>query len=128
MRSAPNLPAAVVKTQKFLFEQRMRQLKANTNLQRQQVRNAKAAGMLNMDVKKAMQERQSARHQFEIHDTNRSGTMDIDEFFAFTQTLGLALTHDQLEKGFLSLDKNADGDISFAEFENWYVTALHQSM
>ena len=57
---------------------------------------------------------------FDISDKSRSGTLSTSEFVVFLRTLGMELSHDDLETALLELDANCDGQIGWKEFVDWH--------
>eukprot|EP00747_Dinoflagellata_sp_TGD_P188496 gnl/TRDRNA2_/TRDRNA2_47594_c0_seq1.p1 gnl/TRDRNA2_/TRDRNA2_47594_c0~~gnl/TRDRNA2_/TRDRNA2_47594_c0_seq1.p1 ORF type:complete len:218 (-),score=54.48 gnl/TRDRNA2_/TRDRNA2_47594_c0_seq1:99-701(-) len=52
---------------------------------------------------------------FSMFDKNADNTIDRQEFGPMMRTLGLSLTEMELDRWFLRIDKNGDGDIAFEE-------------
>mmetsp|Transcript_129447 Transcript_129447/g.224798 ORF Transcript_129447/g.224798 Transcript_129447/m.224798 type:complete len:504 (+) Transcript_129447:127-1638(+) len=57
---------------------------------------------------------------FDRYDADGGGSLDLAELKMVLKTLG-AFTNDEIRKVLLDLDRNGDGDISFAEFRGWVV-------
>lgn len=59
---------------------------------------------------------------FDRYDADGGGSLDLAELKGVLRTLG-AFTNDEIKKVLHDLDKDGDGDISFAEFRDWVVRA-----
>ncbi|GFH08605.1 uncharacterized protein HaLaN_03591 [Haematococcus lacustris] len=61
---------------------------------------------------------------FAIYDDNRSGTLDQEEFSHAMAVVGFD-PHD-IHAMFKEMDVDGSGEVSFQEFEAWYVTSQHK--
>ncbi len=60
------------------------------------------------------------RAEFELCDLDKSGRLDIDEFYNFVRRLTPEATNEEIEIGFLEIDTGHDGYIEFDEFVSWW--------
>jgi len=63
-----------------------------------------------------------AKAVFDMADRNGSGKIELVELEAMFSKFGLPTDSDVLNRAFLYLDKNFDGEISFEEFWSWWQT------
>lgn len=61
------------------------------------------------------------RARFEGYDADADGCIDLREFGALLDQLGLGYEEAQVRSAFTSLDANHDSRIDFAEFSAWWV-------
>lgn len=60
------------------------------------------------------------RAEFKLCDLDKSGRLDIDEFYNFVRRLTPEATDEEIEIGFLEIDTSHNGFIDFDEFLNWW--------
>jgi len=58
--------------------------------------------------------------EFELCDLDKSGRLDIDEFYNFVRRLTPEATDEEIEIGFLEIDTSHNGFIDFDEFLSWW--------
>lgn len=75
-----------------------------------------------MTDSKLMSEEELAevRAEFELCDLDKSGRLDIDEFYNFVRRLTPEATNEEIEIGFLEIDTGHNGFIEFDEFVSWW--------
>lgn len=59
--------------------------------------------------------------RFDGYDADGDGRIDLAEFGALLDTLGLGYDPAQVSSAFTSLDADRNGQIDFAEFSEWWV-------
>jgi hypothetical protein len=59
-------------------------------------------------------------HMFAKYDLNKNGSIDPKELQNLLEDLGIGVDEDRLNDAFMELDKNRDGEISYAEFGSWW--------
>eukprot|EP00007_Cunea_sp_BSH-02190019_P008298 CAMPEP_0174238172 /NCGR_PEP_ID=MMETSP0417-20130205/10387_1 /TAXON_ID=242541 /ORGANISM="Mayorella sp, Strain BSH-02190019" /LENGTH=742 /DNA_ID=CAMNT_0015316989 /DNA_START=1 /DNA_END=2229 /DNA_ORIENTATION=- len=67
--------------------------------------------------------RARVRKIFDMFDTDRNETLDIQEFQELAFAVGETLTNEQTKEVVNKLDENGDGVISFDEFYHWWTNA-----
>jgi Ca2+-binding EF-hand superfamily protein len=60
------------------------------------------------------------RAQFDRFDTDKSGSIDDDEFAALLVALGVNFTPERVLTAFLAIDVNGNRRIDFGEFKSWW--------
>lgn len=60
------------------------------------------------------------RAEFEICDLDKSGRLDLDEFYNFVRRLTPEASDEEIEIGFLEVDTEHNGFIDFDEFLSWW--------
>lgn len=66
------------------------------------------------------EELEEVHAEFAICDLDKSGRLDIDEFYNFIRRLTPEATDEEIEIGFLEIDTGHNGLIDFDEFVNWW--------
>jgi len=66
-------------------------------------------------------ENSALRARFDGYDRDADGRIELREFSALLDTLGLGYEDAQVRSAFESLDADRDGQIGFAEFCEWWV-------
>jgi calmodulin len=59
--------------------------------------------------------------RFASYDADGDGRIDLQEFGALLDALGLGYEAVQVSSAFTSLDADRNGQIDFAEFSEWWV-------
>jgi calmodulin len=57
---------------------------------------------------------------FNVVDADGSGIIDKDEMAHLLQSLGVALSKEEIVIGFAKLDADSDGGVDFDDFYQWY--------
>merc|ERR1712166_505366 len=65
-----------------------------------------------------------ARKCFDMCDRNGSGKIELTELEAMFKQFGVPTDSDVMNRAFVVLDKNFDGEISFEEFWEWWAAAM----
>ena len=60
------------------------------------------------------------RTEFELCDLDKTGRLDIDEFYNFIRRLTPEASDEEIEIGFLEIDTSHNGFIDFDEFLSWW--------
>ena len=66
-------------------------------------------------------ENSALRARFDGYDRDADGRIELSEFSALLDTLGLGYEDAQVRSAFEALDADHDGQIDFAEFCEWWV-------
>ncbi len=61
------------------------------------------------------------RARYDGYDRDGDGRIDISEFSALLDALGLGYEEAQIRSAFTELDADQNGEIDFAEFSEWWV-------
>jgi len=61
------------------------------------------------------------RARYDRCDSNKDGQIDLAEFSALLDALGLGYEEAQVRAAFVALDADQNGQIDFAEFSNWWL-------
>jgi len=69
-------------------------------------------------------DRDLAKACFDMADKNGSGKIELTELEDMFKQFGVPTDSDVLNRAFLSLDKNFDGEVSFEEFWAWWQSAV----
>ena len=65
-------------------------------------------------------ENQALRARFEAVDEDRNGKIDLREFGALLEALGVGFSREQSVTAFAAIDVNGNGSIEFGEFAAWW--------
>ena len=65
-------------------------------------------------------ETQALRARFEAVDEDRNGKIDLREFGALLEALGVGFSREQSVTAFAAIDVNGNGSIEFGEFAAWW--------
>jgi Ca2+-binding EF-hand superfamily protein len=66
-------------------------------------------------------ENSALRARYDRCDTDGNGRIDLTEFSALLDALGLGYEEAQVRAAFTALDSDQNGQIDFAEFSKWWV-------
>ena len=61
------------------------------------------------------------RARYDRYDRDQNGRIDLSEFSALLDELGLGYEEAQSRAAFTALDADQNGQIDFAEFSQWWV-------
>jgi calmodulin len=61
------------------------------------------------------------RARYDRYDSDKNGRIDLSEFSALLDALGLGYEQAQVRAAFTALDADHDGQIDFAEFSDWWL-------
>ena len=77
------------------------------------------------DLQSAFEAREiEVREAFEAHDGDGNGEIDLGEFRAVIETLGLTVDEAEAERLFDSIDEDESGLIGYEEFYAWWSEAV----
>ena len=60
------------------------------------------------------------RSKFDEADTDRTGSLTMGQFKVLTDNMGLDMNRREIEAGFMCMDKQDDGLLTFDEFSTWW--------
>jgi Ca2+-binding EF-hand superfamily protein len=61
------------------------------------------------------------RARYDRYDNDRDGQIDLAEFSALLDALGLGYEQAQVRAAFTALDADQNGRIDFSEFSDWWL-------
>jgi Ca2+-binding EF-hand superfamily protein len=73
------------------------------------------------DLKKSLISEEELRHRFQECDLEQSGTITKAQFKDLTNQMELDLNRRELEAAWMYLDKQDAGEITYEEFQTWWV-------
>jgi Ca2+-binding EF-hand superfamily protein len=73
------------------------------------------------DLKKSLISEKELRSRFQECDLEQSGTITKGQFKNLTNHMGLDLNRRELEAAWMYLDKQDAGEITYEEFQTWWV-------
>jgi len=74
------------------------------------------------DLRKSLISEDDLRRKFQEVDVDESGTIRKSQFKTLTVNMGLDLSRREVEAAWMYLDKDDVGDISYEEFQSWWVS------
>jgi Ca2+-binding EF-hand superfamily protein len=73
------------------------------------------------DLRKSLISEEELRQKFQECDQDQSGTITKRQFKTLTDHMGLDLNRRELEAAWMFLDKEDVGEITYEEFQAWWV-------
>lgn len=73
-------------------------------------------------LRSALFNEQTLLHEFNQADTDRTGSLSLEQFRGLTDKLHLGMTRSELESAFLIVDKDDSDRLTFDEFKNWWAS------
>lgn len=74
------------------------------------------------DLRKSLISEQDLRRKFQDADVNDTGTLTMGQFKNLTVNMGLNLSRREVEAAWMYLDKEDQGEISFEDFQSWWLS------
>jgi Ca2+-binding EF-hand superfamily protein len=74
------------------------------------------------DLRKSLISEEDLRRKFQDADVDDSGTITMGQFKNLTLNMGLDLNRREVEAAWMYLDKEGAGEISYEEFQSWWVS------
>jgi EF-hand domain pair len=81
----------------------------------------KRTAMKLSDLRKSLISEEQLRRKFQECDEDQSGTITKHQFKTLTDHMGLGLNRRELEAAWMYLDKEDIGEITYDEFQTWWV-------